>query len=246
MRIYLTTLVAFTLLAITPGAATSETQKAVAEVNDIKVRYKVVLPPDYDPATKYPTLLVFPGGDQSARLRDAGLSGYWTAEAEARGYIVIAPQARRGRLYFQRGSEVFPEFLDQVIETYAIDPDQIHVAGISNGGFSAFHIAAKMPGRFKSVMGLPGQFPNAREELTEENVPPLRQACYTMYVGSRDTSWVTPMQAQADFLRTIGFRISVVVEEGEGHVMGSIAGSGARRLFDRFEDADACPDLSAG
>ena len=42
------------------------------------------------------------------------------AEAERRGYLVIAPAAPDGQLFFEDGARIFPAFLDEVLATYRI------------------------------------------------------------------------------------------------------------------------------
>src|SRR6202050_4912771 len=57
------------------------------------VQYKVVLPNGYDPAKTYPAILAFGGGPQTMNTVDSVLNRNLRAEAEKRGYIVIAPAA---------------------------------------------------------------------------------------------------------------------------------------------------------
>src|SRR5690349_24907762 len=82
------------------------------------VHYKVVLPTGYDPAKAYPAILAFGGGPQSMNTVDNILTRNFRAEAEKRGYIVVAPAAPDGQLFFEAGARVVPEFLKAVLADY--------------------------------------------------------------------------------------------------------------------------------
>ena len=122
-------------------------------VSGTPVHYKLVLPKDYDPEKAYPAVLAFPPGAQTADMVLTTLERNFRAEAERRGYIVVIPTAPRGRLFSEEGARVFPEFLTQLLAEYKIRDNKFHIAGMSNGGLSAFHIAASYPQYFWSVTG---------------------------------------------------------------------------------------------
>ena len=198
------------------------------------VQYKVVLPNDFDPAKAYPGVLAFSGGTQTMRTVDSVIDRFWRDEAERRGTIVVIPASitPQGWLYFEEeGAQIFPEFLDRILREYRIQSNKFHVAGNSNGGLSAFHIGAKHAPYFWSVTGLPGYIFNP----TLEQVRALSTVCLHMYVGERDTPWRTAMESQAQQFAARGMAIDISVEPGQGHGIRTLAGEGAKRLFDQFE-----------
>jgi len=71
----------------------AELLEKTKRVGGTAVRYKVVLPNGYDPAKAYPAILAFGGGPQNMNTVDSVLNRNFRAEAEKRGYIVIAPAA---------------------------------------------------------------------------------------------------------------------------------------------------------
>src|SRR4029079_1703877 len=105
----------------------------------------------YDPGKAYPAILAFPGGPQTLDTVQGTVERHWHQEAERRGYIVVVPAAPNDRLYFQGGERIFPEFLTRILGDYKIQGNKLHIAGVSNGGISAFHIAAMYPEYFLSV-----------------------------------------------------------------------------------------------
>src|SRR5205809_269196 len=65
----------------------------------------------------------------------------------------------------------------------------------------------------------------------------LKHLCIYMHVGERDVEWLTPIQRQSELLDQKGLRVHFTIEPGEGHGIQTLAGEGAHRLFDQFEQA---------
>src|SRR6266699_785161 len=156
------------ILAVLPllgiESATAKVFDKDTTISGMTVHYKVVLPTDYDAANTYPAILAFPPGPQTMDMVMSTLQRNWAAEAQRRGYIVVIPAAPNQRLFFQGGAAIFPEFLDQLLAEYKIRDRKFHIAGMSNGGISAFHISASWPQYFWSVTGFPGFLPDATPE----------------------------------------------------------------------------------
>src|SRR4051794_31483419 len=102
-------------LALPLRSLQAEVIEKTAKVADLTVHYKIVLPNGYDPAKTYPAILAFGGGPQTMNTVDSILSRNFRDEAEKRGYIVVAPAAPDGQLFFDEGDRIFPDFL-KVIE----------------------------------------------------------------------------------------------------------------------------------
>ena len=123
----------------------------------------VILPPNFDPAQKYPTLLYCQGGPQSV------VSQFWSYRwnfqlMAAQGYVVVAPN-RRGLPSFGQ------EWLDQISGDYSgqnirdylsaiddvarepwCDTDRMGCVGASYGGYSTFFLAGNHEKRFKTFI----------------------------------------------------------------------------------------------
>lgn len=223
-------------LAVTLGLHANLYAKAFdksIDVSGITVHYKVILPKDYDPAKAFPAVLAFPPGSQGPDMVMTTLMRNWLPEAEKRGYIVFVPAAPNSQLFFEGGSRVFPELLDKLLAEYKIRDNKFHVAGMSNGGISAFYVAATYPKYFWSVTGFPGYLPDA----TPARLSALASLCINMHVGEFDSGWVQEMKDQATQLRSKGMTVKFTVEKGENHVIGALQGAGSGRLFDEIDAA---------
>ena len=205
------------------------------DVGGTTVHYKTVLPVGYDPAKAYPAILALGGGPQTMNTVDGILSRNFRAEAEKRGYIVVAPAAPDDDLFFEDGDRIFPEFLKMIQLDYKIKDNKFHIAGPSNGGIAAFHVAATNPQYFRSVTAFPGYM----WEPSAAKLQAIAKMCVFMYVGEMDPyMWHSEMKREAEFLRSKGTVARYSVEMGQPHRLETLAGANAGRLFDGFEEAD--------
>ena len=211
----------------------AELLEKTRNVGGTNVHYKVVLPNAYDPAKAYPGILAFGGGQQTMNVVDNVLNRNFRAEAEKRGYIVVAPAAQDDQLFFEDGARIFPEFLKVILADYKIQDNKFHIAGPSNGGIAAFHIAAANPQYFVSVTAFPGYM----WEPSLAKLQAISKMCVFMYVGELDEyMWHGEMKKEAEFLRSKGTVARYTVEKGQPHRLETLAGANAGRLFEGFEE----------
>ena len=186
-------------------------------------------------------ILAFGGGPQTMDTVDYILNRNFRAEAERRGYIVVAPAAPDGHYFFEEGDRIFPEFLKLILADYKIRDNKFHIAGASNGGIAALHVAAGNPQYFLSVTAFPGYM----WEPSAAKLESISKMCVFMYVGEHDSYiWHGEMKWEAHFLRERGTVVRDSVEEGQPHRMEkdqphgieTLAGANAGRLFDGFEE----------
>ena len=223
---------AFVALAGHPAKA--EVLERTKTIGGTTVHYKVVLPRNYDAAKAYPGVLGFGGGPQTMNVVDSVITRNFKDEAERRGYIVVVPAAPNGQLFFEGGERIFPEFLKQILADYKIEDNKFHIAGPSNGGIAAFHVASLNPQYFLSITAFPGYL----WEPTAAHVQAISKMCINMFVGELDPmGWQDLMQQQAAMFRGQGMTAQYSVEKGQPHRLETLAGPHAGRLFDLFEQA---------
>ena len=226
-------MVAVLAMAAAPPARADE-RELTKKVGRTTVHYKVVLPNGYDAAKTYPAILALGGGPQTMNTVDRTLMRNFRDEAEKRGYIVIAPAAPDGELFFEEGARIIPDFLKMMLSEYKIQNGKFHVAGPSNGGIAAFHLAAAYPQYFMSVTAFPGYM----WEPTTAKLDAISKMCVFMYVGENDEyRWHGEMKKEAEYLRSKGTVARYSEEKGQPHGIATLTGASASRLFDGFEEA---------
>jgi len=227
----LAAMAAFVMFLTRPLQA--EVTEKARKVGDTTVQYKTVLPNGYDAAKAYPAILALGGGPQTMNTVDGVLNRNLRAEAEKRGYIVVAPAAPDGELFFEEGARAFPEFLQMILADHKVRDNKFHIAGPSNGGIAAFHVAAANPQYFLSVTAFPGYM----WEPSAAKLQAISKMCVFMYVGELDPyMWHSEMRREAEFLRSKGTLARYSVEKGQPHRLDTLAGANAGRLFDGFEE----------
>ncbi|MFQ5696652.1 MAG: hypothetical protein ACE5IL_00005 [Myxococcota bacterium] len=185
-----------------------------------RLEYAELLPPVYRRETRYPLLLALPPGSQTRSMVERALGLYWSKVA-AHGWIVVSPAAPGGRLFFRGSERTIPELLDHLARTHALEGDRVYLAGVSNGGRSAFRIATLYPERFAALVALPGFPPEAGDFARLERIRALPIA---LFGDSLDRRWVEQMERTRDRLRELGGRVTLTVYPGEGHVPASLSG----------------------
>jgi predicted esterase len=139
-------------------------------------RYGLYIPPDFNPAIKYPILVFLHGATDTATHE---LRWYNKAFLTKNPCIIITPRCpssysdRWGNTWIKRRSYaglMTKRILDSLIKNYSVDTSRIYLYGISMGGFGVFYMLETYPGFFTaaySVCG--GGNPEFVENIT--NVP---------------------------------------------------------------------------
>ena len=109
MRTRIVSVVALSLSISSFAAA--DVLDQTATINGVTVEYKVIRPPNFDPAKAYPAILAFPPGSQDMDMVQIGIVTNYRAEAERRGYIVIEPAAPNGVSFPRGGDRIFPQLI---------------------------------------------------------------------------------------------------------------------------------------
>jgi len=129
----------------------------------------LVLPPNFDPNKKYPTLLYCNGGPQSQVSQF--YSFRWNFQLiAANGYIVVAPN-RRGLPGFgvewneaiskDWGGQAMQDYLtaiDEISKEKFVDKKRIGAIGASYGGYSVYFLAGIHKKRFRTFIAHAGVF----------------------------------------------------------------------------------------
>jgi dienelactone hydrolase len=136
-----------------------------SDIDDTLQPYALYVPESYDSKKRYPLLVMLHGATSNhllARRRVLGLgnrpgeSDYEAIRNKVEypdlGFIVLAPYAR-GEVAGYSGiaeGDVLRAMAD-VERTYNVDPDRVHLTGLSMGGGGTWHFGLRFPDRFASI-----------------------------------------------------------------------------------------------
>ena len=214
------------------GAMKTNEAMTAGERRDVTLNYgagqslslTVVLPVGYMPDIAYPLVFALPPGPGTPDMVNAFLGNYWLEQADRRGYILVSP-AVLGPSLEDSAREVVDAVFDWVGENLSYDAARVTLAGQSNGGIGAFHVARAEPDRFGSIVVMPGGY-GAPGDLAQLGGKPVLLA-----VGERDARWVVLTHRTRDLLVLAGAQPRVDVIPGAGHVFPYPANT----LFDWIE-----------
>jgi poly(3-hydroxybutyrate) depolymerase len=223
---FLFTVVLLAWLSSTALAQSADFQRFTH--NGRVLEYALVLPAHFDKTAAYPVLLALPPGDQSKELVLAGLRLYWEAEARKRGWVVISPAAPPGSNFYSGAESELPALLDEVAKSVRFEGGKVHLAGVSNGGLSAYRLITENTARFLSLTVLPGIPPDQR---AFDALDRLKGIPVAAFVGSEDADWLRGSREAQRQLDALGIANTLEVVPGAGHVVPLDPG----KLFDLLD-----------
>ena len=206
------------------------TERTFTAADGTEITYVLVVPPGVAPGRPTRVLLAFPPGGQDLDLTERIVADTWHDEAVARGWVVVSPAAPDTGLYYTDASAALvPELLDAVAADYPPEGGRFDLAGVSNGGLSAFKTALANPDRFRSLVTFPGNSPDGG---TDPDLAKLKDLGVALFVGGDDAAWRADSEDTEATLRQLGIPVELTVVEGEGHIIESLTGA---QLFDALE-----------
>jgi enterochelin esterase-like enzyme len=217
--------------ATTVAAPNGELQHLTFVTSDgTAIDYVLVVPPGRAVGQPGKVLFTFPPGGQDLDVTDRIVESRFHDEAIARGWVVVSPAAPASGLYYSDPSAALvPELLDKIAADYPPEDGKFDLAGVSNGGLSAFKAALTYPDRFRSLVVFPGY---SQDGGDDPNLSKLKDIGVSMFVGGDDTGWLTPSEQTEQTLKVLGYTVELHVVAGEPHIIASLTGTD---LFDAIE-----------
>jgi dipeptidyl aminopeptidase/acylaminoacyl peptidase len=185
----------------------------------------LTLPKDYNPAKKYPLIVVVHGGPAAASVsRWGGGFGHGVAAFSALGYFVLQPNPRgsfgQGEEFTQANRKDFGygdlrdilAGVDAVEAAYPVDPNRVGLTGWSYGGFMAM-FAVTQTQRFKAAVAGAG-ISNWQSYYGENSI----DQWMTPYFGAPvyDDPAVYAKSSAINFIKNVTTPTLIVVGERDG------------------------------
>jgi poly(3-hydroxybutyrate) depolymerase len=206
-------------IAATDPPATADGHRKAVMADGTELAYSIVLPQHFDAAKLYPVLLALPPGGQDQQVVDSVLDRVWKAEAKRLGWIVISPVAPGALFYDPASAKYVPELVEQITRIYPPEGGQVHLAGVSNGGLSAFRAAVDHPEMFRDLLTFPGYPPEQTDDVAK-----LKRLPVAIWVGELDSGWRASAEATVAKLKALGGSAQITIVPGESHILESVGG----------------------
>lgn len=213
------------------GAASTDVQHLTfTTANGTVIDYVLLVPPGRTTGQPGKVLFTFPPGGQDIDVTTSVVEGRWHDEALARGWVVVSPAApSTGLFYDDASANLVPELLDKIAADYPPEGGRFDLAGVSNGGLSAFKAALTFPEHFRSLVVFPGY---SQDGGDDPNLSKLKDIGVSMFVGGDDTGWREASEQTEQTLKGLGYTVELHVIAGSGHIIESLTGAD---LFDAIE-----------
>jgi len=228
-----TTAAVATTTAASTGAASADSglqHQTFTTADGTVIDYVMVVPPGREVGKEGKVVFTFPPGGQDLDTTENVVEGRWRDEALARGWVVVSPAAPESGLYYSdKSAKYVPELLDAIAKQYPPEGGRFDLAGVSNGGLSAFKAALTYPERFRSLVVFPGY---SQEGGDDPDLSKLKDIGVSMFVGGEDTGWRQASELTEKTLKDLGYKVELHVVEGEGHIISTLTGAD---LFDAIE-----------
>ncbi|MFZ4574693.1 MAG: hypothetical protein ACOYN0_09870, partial [Phycisphaerales bacterium] len=181
------------------------------------LRFVVKEPARADQSAPVPVLVALAPGKQSEEMAKIAFDRYYSALV-AKGWVVVSPLARTDSTLLDDANSPLGELLDEVARRYTVEGGKVHLAGVSNGGRAAFRLAlAAGKDKVASLLVLPGFAPSTEDTSRLGELAGVR---VRMIVGENDSAdWIDASRATLKALRDADVDASLVVRQGEGHVV---------------------------
>jgi predicted esterase len=194
-------------------------------IDDTLQPYSVCVPADYDPAKKYPLLVMLHGSGMTDRGFLEGTRVMIPDE-----FIAIAPSGRGiSHCYCPPEAQMdIQEAIEDVTRCYAIDTERVVLGGFSMGGYGVYRTHYETPGKYYALVAMSGRvrldpdwgIADAPDFLQEEALQTLVGVPLFIFHGQQDRNVpVDDVLTLVEKLRAAGSPVEVHLEAGAGHAI---------------------------
>lgn len=230
----------FTLPAYARKRDTGFLDRTVS-VQGVNYKYQVFVPEGWSPHEKWPVILFLHGagerGSDGILQTDVGIGTALRTDRATIRAIVVMPQCPKNLWWLlPPADDLAMAALKEATKEFHGDPQRTYLTGLSMGGFGAWHLAGKYPGRFAAMIVIcggirpPEHSLKALPELVKVTPPdsPESYAAAAERVGKTPV-WifhggadpivpVTESQRMSAAMKKIGAEVYYTEYPGVGHV----------------------------
>ncbi len=165
-----------------------------------------------------PVVMFLPGGSGTMTSAQSVWNRFFADRPQAERFVVVVPYVRDGDLITDTGRLLV--VLSEVLSCTGANPQEVHLAGTSNGGLAAFSVMSAHPEYFATLLGAPGAFPVPDPSKVRRDVWASRLAGRAVFngVGEQDSAWHDEVMSTHNALAAAGVESVFVEFPGQGHV----------------------------
>jgi predicted esterase len=170
------------------------------------------------PTDDTPTVIFLPGGAGTRTIARDFIWKNWLSRGRRLDQVrVVIPYVADGSKMTREEAGRALRIREEVLVCYGGARRRVHLAGTSNGGRHAYDLMVSTPGRFASLLGAPGVFPDGGND--KRLAMALRDRPVYNGVGAEDGDWKPQVQAAHQRLERLGIRSVYVEFPGQGHIV---------------------------
>jgi predicted peptidase len=212
----------------------------IITIQAVDFRYQVFVPEDWTPHQKWPVILALHGagerGDDGLLQTDVGIGTAIRTNRSAIKAIVVMPQCVKHRWWMLPPmDDLAMATLAQATKEFHGDSQRTYLTGLSMGGFGAWHLAQKYPGKFAALVVIcggirpPAAAQNAIPDLAKMTPPDSPKSYLAaaervgktpvwIFHGTEDEIVpVTESRRMTEAMKQIGAEVHYTEYEGVGH-----------------------------
>lgn len=195
--------------------------RAGAAESKAKFEWKVTQPGGKKPSKASPLLVVLhpSGGDM------VSTTAKWKKAAAKAGAVLLTPQGttRMGEGKYDWGRDLdeiesnVNEAIDKVMDAQKIDKARVIIAGFSQGGWAAWHLALRSPDAFCGVIPICGKCDDLPASAFEDDEDAKQLRVFVMIGAEEDEKLLKANKSCAKKLEKAGLKVKLSSYEGVGH-----------------------------
>jgi predicted peptidase len=194
------------------------------EVGGESYTYQVFVPASLAGKRDVPVILFLHGigqrGEGGFLPADGAAGGFVRQDLEQIPAVALLPQCRKGKYWHDPEMErmVLAE-LEQTASEFSADPKRLYLAGVSMGGFGAWHLAAEHAGKFAALVSICGGSTLTSGDRFTPVARKIGRTPVWVFHGSEDrVAPVTESRRMVEALKSVeGSRVRYSEYEGVGH-----------------------------
>jgi len=183
----------------------------------VKLHYQLYKPDNYyDNDSKYPLVLYLHGvGERGADLKKIEVNGLPEVinKGKTFSFLTLAPQCPQfGWWSRSEYIEALADLLNEVMEVYRVNSNQIYITGLSMGGYGTLALAQKYPDMFAAIIPICGGMDDHASINRLGDIP--------MWLFHGELDQIHPAQLTLDIydlLSPINKNIKLTIYDGVGH-----------------------------